>query len=145
MIFSFCSVNLKGMLGLLSGVLRCFCFLWQVSYLVSVLSILRRNLVQKLTTMRVSLCFLADTERVRVWGAESGREEEALLAERTAVRRRGVSLLAMAAGFWVCQQMGVQAEWENGVGGGRRSSGLGRGARRVVVVVLGFPLRVVNW
>jgi hypothetical protein len=52
-----------------------------------------------LTTRRLSLCFLADSEKARVWGT-SGRA--ARLAARAAVRiRKGVSLLAMAAAMSV--------------------------------------------
>lgn len=94
MMASFCSVNLKGMLGLLSGVLRC-CFR-ETSRQLPILNGQNQPSPGPLTTMRVSLCVLGVSENARVWGP-SGRA--ARLADRTAVRmRKGVSLLAMAAG-----------------------------------------------
>ena len=112
MMASFCAVNLKGISGLLSAVLRCCGPPRGGARQRAVTRQCRGSGLEgqlppgggpggagegaaQLTTMRVSLCRLAATENVRVWGA-SGRA--ARVADRAAVRRRkGVSLLAMAA------------------------------------------------
>lgn len=97
MMASFCGVNLKGMSGLLSAVLRCYPR-WNICQWPTLevsIALIPLHGGHQLTTMRVSLCFLAESENARVAGA-IGRA--ARLTDRTAVRmRKGASLLAMAA------------------------------------------------
>lgn len=81
MMASFCSVNLNGMSGLLSEVLRCcsgeggeisgqffVLFVFVSPGFPNILAgVSRPRAVQtKLTTMRVSLCFRIDSENARV-------------------------------------------------------------------------------